>query len=170
MRKLRDEKPVIASVDVLAASAAYQISVASTEIFAKPASFIGNIGVPKSLDSPAMGSWVTAAMIDVGLLALFAIQRDHHRTLSFRCSCRLGMCGTCAVSINGVPRLACKTRPLLLGSQTVTVATSTGSAGCVQPLPCRSPPPAASTQWKKSARSTRSEFMQHWAWRYTREN
>jgi protease-4 len=52
MRKLRDEKPVIASVDILAASAAYQIAVAATEIFAKPASFIGNIGVIVGLPVP----------------------------------------------------------------------------------------------------------------------
>ena len=52
MRKLRDDKPVIASVDVLAASAAYQIAVASTEIYAKPASFIGNIGVIVGLPAP----------------------------------------------------------------------------------------------------------------------
>jgi protease-4 len=52
MRKLRDEKPVVASVDVLAASAAYQIAVAATEIYAKPASFIGNIGVIVGLPVP----------------------------------------------------------------------------------------------------------------------
>ncbi len=52
MRKLRDEKPVIASVDILAASAAYQIAVAATEIYAKPASFIGNIGVIVGLPAP----------------------------------------------------------------------------------------------------------------------
>jgi signal peptide peptidase SppA len=52
MRKLRAEKPVIASIDVLAASAAYQIAVAATEIYAKPASFIGNIGVIVGLPVP----------------------------------------------------------------------------------------------------------------------
>lgn len=52
MRKLRDEKPVVASVDVLAASAAYQIAVAATEIYAKPASFIGNVGVIVGLPAP----------------------------------------------------------------------------------------------------------------------
>lgn len=45
VRNLRDEKPVIASMDSLAASAAYQISVGANEIYAKPASIIGNIGV-----------------------------------------------------------------------------------------------------------------------------
>ena len=41
--------------------------------------------------------------------ALFQIQRDHDRTLAFRCSCRLGMCGTCAVIVNGREGLACQT-------------------------------------------------------------
>jgi protein-S-isoprenylcysteine O-methyltransferase Ste14 len=38
--------------------------------------FIGNIGVPKSLDSPASDPWGTALLIDLGLLALFAIQHS----------------------------------------------------------------------------------------------
>jgi succinate dehydrogenase/fumarate reductase iron-sulfur protein len=42
--------------------------------------------------------------------ALFTIQREQDPTLGFRCSCRVGMCGTCAIRINGVARLACKTR------------------------------------------------------------
>jgi protease-4 len=45
VRSLRDEKPVIASMDSLAASAAYQIGVAANEIYGKPASIIGNVGV-----------------------------------------------------------------------------------------------------------------------------
>ena len=45
MRRLREAKPVVASMDVLAASAAYQIGVAANEIYAKPASFVGNVGV-----------------------------------------------------------------------------------------------------------------------------
>jgi succinate dehydrogenase/fumarate reductase iron-sulfur protein len=42
--------------------------------------------------------------------ALFHIQRRKDPSLSFRCACRVGMCGTCAMSINGIPRLACRTR------------------------------------------------------------
>lgn len=45
VRQLRDAKPVVASMEGLAASAAYQIGVAANEIYAKPASLIGNIGV-----------------------------------------------------------------------------------------------------------------------------
>src|SRR5256885_2276868 len=54
--------------------------------------------------------------------ALFIIQREHDPSLSFRCACRVGMCGTCAMSINGVPRLACKTRVRVLETETVDVA------------------------------------------------
>jgi len=41
--------------------------------------------------------------------ALFVVQREHDRTLAFRCACRAAMCGSCAVVINGSERLACKT-------------------------------------------------------------
>jgi succinate dehydrogenase/fumarate reductase iron-sulfur protein len=54
--------------------------------------------------------------------ALFRIQREQDSTLAFRCACRVGMCGTCAISINGVPRLACKTRVRMLGEGAVEVA------------------------------------------------
>ncbi len=52
VRKLRDEKPVVASLDVLAASAAYQVAVGANEIYAKPASIIGNVGVIFSQPQP----------------------------------------------------------------------------------------------------------------------
>ena len=38
--------------------------------------FVGNVGVPKSLDSPATDPWTVALMIDVGLLSLFAVQHS----------------------------------------------------------------------------------------------
>jgi hypothetical protein len=38
--------------------------------------FIGDFGVPKSLDSPAADPWTTALMIDLGLLSLFAVQHS----------------------------------------------------------------------------------------------
>ena len=38
--------------------------------------FLGNVGVPKSLDSPATDPWTGALLIDVGLLSLFAVQHS----------------------------------------------------------------------------------------------
>lgn len=40
------------------------------------AGFMGNFGVPKSMDSPAEGPWQTAVLIDLGLLAIFALQHS----------------------------------------------------------------------------------------------
>jgi succinate dehydrogenase / fumarate reductase, iron-sulfur subunit len=54
--------------------------------------------------------------------ALFRIQSDQDSSLAFRCACRVGMCGTCAMYINRVPRLACKTRISALDSAVVAVA------------------------------------------------
>lgn len=42
--------------------------------------------------------------------ALTAIQNGQDATLGFRYSCRVGMCGTCALRVNGRPRWACRTR------------------------------------------------------------
>ena len=53
--------------------------------------------------------------------ALFRIQRTRDASLSFRCACRVGMCGTCAVYVNGIPRLACRTRVISLDAKTITV-------------------------------------------------
>src|SRR5947207_7033473 len=53
--------------------------------------------------------------------ALFAIQREQDPSLAFRCSCRVGMCGTCAMTINWMPRLACQTRVETLKADTITV-------------------------------------------------
>ena len=52
---------------------------------------------------------------------LFLVQREQDPTLSFRCSCRVGMCGTCAMMINWQPRLACQTRLVTLKSDTIVV-------------------------------------------------
>jgi succinate dehydrogenase/fumarate reductase iron-sulfur protein len=44
--------------------------------------------------------------------ALLAIQREQEPALGFRFSCRVGMCGTCTVRVDGRPALACQTRVL----------------------------------------------------------
>jgi succinate dehydrogenase iron-sulfur subunit len=53
--------------------------------------------------------------------ALFRIQREMDSSLGFRCACRVGMCGTCAVLVNRVPRLACSTRVKSLETDVVTI-------------------------------------------------
>ena len=42
-------------------------------------------------------------------------------SLTFRRSCRSGICGSCAMTINSVNRLACETQVMTLGTATVTV-------------------------------------------------
>ncbi len=37
------------------------------------------------------------------------IQRTIDSTLSYRFACRVGMCGSCAMTVNGVPRWTCRT-------------------------------------------------------------
>ncbi len=51
--KLRREKPVVACIDGGGLSGAYYIATASNYIYAKPASFVGSIGVVAILPEPA---------------------------------------------------------------------------------------------------------------------
>jgi succinate dehydrogenase / fumarate reductase iron-sulfur subunit len=61
---------------------------------------------------------ITPAQDKTVLTALFEAQAQYDDSLAFRYSCRGAVCGTCAMLINRVPRLACRTRlgPLLAGS------------------------------------------------------
>ncbi len=43
-------------------------------------------------------------------------------SLAWRSSCRMGVCGSCGMFINGHPRLACNTQVTELGTNLVTVA------------------------------------------------
>ena len=38
------------------------------------------------------------------------IQREQDPTLAYRFACRVGMCGSCAMMVNGRPRWTCRTR------------------------------------------------------------
>ena len=53
--------------------------------------------------------------------ALVEVQRSRDATLAFRYACRVGMCGSCAMVVNGRERWACRTRLASLGTATVTV-------------------------------------------------
>src|SRR5262249_2906331 len=53
--------------------------------------------------------------------ALVQIQREQDPTLALRYACRVGMCGSCAMVVNGRERWACRTRLAALGSTVVSV-------------------------------------------------
>ncbi|HET7298559.1 MAG TPA: 2Fe-2S iron-sulfur cluster-binding protein, partial [Burkholderiales bacterium] len=51
------------------------------------------------------------------------IQRVLDPTLAYRFACRVGMCGSCAMTVNGVPRWTCRTHvDKVLERNTITVA------------------------------------------------
>src|SRR5512132_1310723 len=64
---------------------------------------------------------VTAGADTTVLDALVEIQREQDPTLAFRYACRVGMCGSCAMVVNGRERWACRTRLADLGSGAVRV-------------------------------------------------
>ncbi len=53
--------------------------------------------------------------------ALLYIKDNLDETLTFRHSCRMGICGSCAVNINGQPMLACYTQVLHLNSDSLII-------------------------------------------------
>lgn len=53
--------------------------------------------------------------------ALVEIQRVQDPTLAFRYACRVGMCGSCAMVVNGRERWACRTLLASLRADTITV-------------------------------------------------
>jgi succinate dehydrogenase/fumarate reductase iron-sulfur protein len=53
--------------------------------------------------------------------ALLYIKDNLDETLSFRQSCRMGICGDCAINVNGKPMLACYTQVLDLGADSLNV-------------------------------------------------
>lgn len=52
------------------------------------------------------------------------VQQNADPTLTYRFSCRVGMCGSCAMMVNGVPRWTCRTHisKVLDGGDTVQIA------------------------------------------------
>lgn len=69
-----------------------------------------------------MQSYPVEAGRDTTVLdALVAVQRSQDATLAFRHACRVGMCGSCAVVVNGRERWACRTRLAALGPGPVDV-------------------------------------------------
>ncbi len=79
------------------------------------------------------------------LEALFKIREEIDGSLAFRYSCRGAVCGSCAVLINRIPRLACRTQvrdaksesvlDLVAYGPYVKPAVKTGGRILVEPLP-----------------------------------
>lgn len=50
------------------------------------------------------------------------VQRELDSTLAYRFSCRVGMCGTCAMTVNGKPRWTCRTQAAVFdGERRITI-------------------------------------------------
>lgn len=85
---------------------------ASASVLAKPMAEGRTLSVHvHRSDSTAPSTFEVARFEPMMVLdALLAIQREHDPALGFRFSCRVGMCGTCTVRVDGRPALACQTR------------------------------------------------------------
>ncbi|WP_308916643.1 succinate dehydrogenase/fumarate reductase iron-sulfur subunit [Jannaschia sp. LMIT008] len=59
-------------------------------------------GARSTFDVPAYGN---QTVLDV----VSWVQQNADPTLSYRFACRVGMCGSCAMMVNGVPRWTCRT-------------------------------------------------------------
>ncbi|MEO0746436.1 MAG: 2Fe-2S iron-sulfur cluster-binding protein, partial [Pseudomonadota bacterium] len=60
-------------------------------------------GVQTEFDVPAYDN---QTVLDV----VSWVQQHADPTLSYRFACRVGMCGSCAMMVNGVPRWTCRTQ------------------------------------------------------------
>jgi succinate dehydrogenase / fumarate reductase iron-sulfur subunit len=77
---------------------------------------------PAKVGAPRLEEYsvpVTKAM--TVLDGLLWIKEHKDPTLSWRSSCRMGMCGSCGMFINGFPRLACNNQIVHLHSNRITI-------------------------------------------------
>src|SRR5213075_1861724 len=65
---------------------------------------------PEQDDKPLWQSYRVPFTDDMSVLqGLQHIKDEIDGTLSFRWSCRMAICGSCGMMVNGVPKLACHT-------------------------------------------------------------
>lgn len=69
----REDLPVLASIDLVAASGAYYMAAAAEEIYAKPTSFVGSIGVIASFPGPV---FIDDEVLTTGPYKLVGSTRD----------------------------------------------------------------------------------------------
>src|SRR5437867_7328491 len=77
----------------------------------------GSAGTPERVEEYRIGAGPDTTVLD----ALVDVQRTQDPTLAFRYACRVGMCGSCAMVVNGRERWACRTRLASLGPGPVSV-------------------------------------------------
>src|SRR5437867_6028399 len=77
----------------------------------------GSAGTPERVEEYRIGAGPDTTVLD----ALVDVQRTQDPTLAFRYACRVGMCGSCAMVVNGRERWACRTRLATLGTGEITV-------------------------------------------------
>ena len=77
---------------------------------------------PEADVEPRFDSFTVPVIKNMAILdVVMHVQNYIDKTLAFRCSCRIGMCGSCAMYINGRPRLACRTQVSSLGTSEITI-------------------------------------------------
>src|SRR6476620_2362536 len=65
---------------------------------------------PEQEEIPAWQSYLVPFSTDMSVLqALQSIKDELDGTLSFRWSCRMAICGSCGMMVNGKPHLSCQT-------------------------------------------------------------
>ncbi len=78
---------------------------------------------PRRAQKPTWGRYPVHYAPGMTVLdGLWQIKEKVDSTLVWRASCRMGVCGSCAMFINGRPRLGCNTQISELGTSVVTVA------------------------------------------------
>lgn len=99
--------PVVASVDVLAASGAYYVAAAANEIYAKPTSYVGSIGVIGLLPGPI---YIDDEIVTTGPFKAFggtedaAIRQAERSKLAFLEAIRVGRGELLAVDLDTLAR------------------------------------------------------------------
>ena len=68
-----------------------------------------SVSVWRSADAAFARYFVPQAESQTVLDVVTYIQREIDPTLAYRFSCRVGMCGSCAMMVNGEPRWTCRT-------------------------------------------------------------
>ena len=95
---------------------------------------------PETTSSFRQGFEVEARPGMVLLEAFHTIQEEMDPTFAYRYSCRGAICGSCAVRINGVAALACKTQLMPLADKGTIVVDPLANMAVVKDLVCEFAP------------------------------